>query len=92
MANFKETQLENLKIGQEANVVLDGFPDSPLQGKIVSFSDATGAKYSLLPPDNSTGNFVKVTQRVPVKIEIIDAAKHREMLKAGLSAEVDVKK
>jgi membrane fusion protein (multidrug efflux system) len=90
VANFKETQLENLKVGQEATIVLDGFPDTELKGKIASFSDATGAKYSLLPPDNATGNFVKVTQRVPVKIEITDAAKYRNMLKAGLSAEVNV--
>ena len=59
-------------------------------GKVASFSLSTGAKLSLLPPDNSTGNFVKVTQRVPVKIEIEKAADYKNILKAGLSVEVEV--
>jgi len=91
VANFKETQIEKMKIGQEVSVKLDGYPDVDIKGKIASFSLATGAKFTLLPPDNSTGNFVKITQRVPVKIELEDEAKYKDILKAGLSVEVDVK-
>ncbi|HEK22045.1 MAG: HlyD family secretion protein [Mucilaginibacter sp.] len=90
VANFKETQIEHMKIGQPVKIVVDGYPDQEINGKIADFSDATGAKFSLLPPDNSTGNFVKVTQRVPVKIELDDATKYRQILKAGLSVDVDV--
>jgi membrane fusion protein (multidrug efflux system) len=90
VANFKETQLEHIKLGQEVEVKLDAYKSQPLKGKIVSISEATGAKFSLLPPDNATGNFVKVTQRVPVKIEIEDAEKHKDLLKAGMSVEVAI--
>ena len=91
VANFKETQLEKMKEGQEVEVKLAGYPDVRIRGKVSSFSLATGAKFSLLPPDNSTGNFVKVTQRVPVKIELIDGANYKNVLKAGLSVDVEVK-
>src|SRR5258706_10848112 len=91
VANFKETQLEKMKVGQEVSVKLDSYPDVEIKGKVSSFSLATGAKFSLLPPDNATGNFVKITQRVPVKIELEDEAKFKDILKAGLSVEVDVK-
>jgi membrane fusion protein, multidrug efflux system len=91
VANFKETQVRNLKIGDEAELTLDAYPDRTLKGKIVSISESTGAKTSLLPPDNAAGNFVKVTQRVPVKIEIEDLAKHKDILRAGLSLEVSVR-
>ncbi|MET3114048.1 membrane fusion protein (multidrug efflux system) [Pedobacter sp. CG_S7] len=90
-ANFKETQIEHMKVGQAVHLLLDGYPDQAITGKITGFSDATGAKFALLPPDNSTGNFVKVTQRVPVIIEINNAEAIKEILKAGLSVEVDVK-
>ncbi|MDJ1480533.1 HlyD family secretion protein [Cytophagaceae bacterium YF14B1] len=90
VANFKESQIENIKEGDDVEIVLDGYPNTPMKGKIASLSEATGAKFSLLPPDNASGNFVKVTQRVPVKIEILDAAKYRSILKAGLSADVAV--
>ncbi len=91
VANFKETQLEKMKVGQEVTITLDGYPDLDIKGKVASFSLATGAKFSLLPPDNSTGNFVKITQRVPVKIELDDDAKYKDILKAGLSVDVEVK-
>ncbi len=91
VANFKETQLENMKVGQEVNIKLDGYPDVEIKGKVSSFSLATGSKFSLLPPDNATGNFVKITQRVPVKIELDDDAKYKDILKAGLSVDVEVK-
>ena len=67
---------------------MDAYPDLDLTGTVASLSEATGAKFALLPPDNSSGNFVKVTQRVPVKIWIDDLAKHRELLRAGLSVSI----
>ena len=90
VANFKETQMSNLKIGDETELKLDAYPDKILKGRIISISEATGAKSSLLPADNASGNFVKVTQRVPVKIEILDLDKNKGMLRAGLSLEVSV--
>lgn len=90
VANFKETQLEKMKEGQEVNIKLDGYPDVDIKGKVSSFSQATGSKFALLPADNATGNFVKVTQRVPVKIDIVNADQYKDILRAGLSAEVEV--
>lgn len=90
VANFKETQVSSLKIGDEVEMTLDAYPDRVVKGKIVSIAEATGAKSSLLPADNASGNFVKVTQRVPVKIEITDLAKNKDMLRAGLSLVVSV--
>jgi membrane fusion protein, multidrug efflux system len=90
VANFKETQVSKLKIGDEADLKLDAYPDKILKGKIISIAEATGAKTSLLPADNASGNFVKVTQKVPVKIEIADLEKNRAMLRAGLSLEVSI--
>ena len=90
VANFKETQVNRLKIGAETELKLDAYPNAPLKGRILSIAESTGAKTSLLPPDNASGNFVKVTQRVPVKIEIMDVAKHRDILRAGLSLDVSV--
>lgn len=90
-ANFKETQLEHLRIGEKVDVTADAFSDSTFQGSIESFSGATGAKFSLLPPDNATGNFVKVVQRVPVRIKIeADSAFIHRNLRPGMSVEVVV--
>lgn len=91
VANFKETQIEHMKVGQLVDIIIDGYPDQKITGTISDFSDATGARFSLLPPDNSTGNFVKVTQRVPVTIQINNAESLKGILKAGLSVDVDVK-
>lgn len=90
IANFKETQVRHLKMGADAELKLDAYPDKILKGKIVSISESTGAKSSLLPPDNASGNFVKVTQRVPVKIEIENVQNYRDLLRAGLSLEVSI--
>lgn len=90
VANFKETQLEKMREGQEVDITIDGYPDVDLKGKVAAFSQATGSKFALLPADNSTGNFVKVTQRVPVKIEIVNAGEYKNILRAGLSVEVEV--
>lgn len=92
IANFKETQLKSLKEGGEANLIVDGFPDEKITGRITSLSEATGARFALLPPDNATGNFVKVTQRVPVKIEIENFNEYKNLLRAGMSVTVEVKK
>ena len=90
-ANFKETQIKKIKVGQPVVVKLDAYPDLELKGSVTSFIGATGAKFSLLPPDNSTGNFVKITQRIPVRIELSDlSAEQRSMLFPGLSAFVEV--
>ena len=88
VANFKENQLKKLYPGKEVEVDIDAYPDQKVIGIVESLSEATGAKFSLLPPDNASGNFVKVTQRVPVKIQIKDVAKLRNILRAGLSVTV----
>ena len=75
----------NLYVGKNVTLRIDAFPDEKITGVIESISDATGAKFSLLPPDNSSGNFVKVTQRVPVKIKINDLVKYKSILRTGLS-------
>lgn len=90
VANFKETQVGNLKVGQKAEIILDAYPNDKLEGEIISISESTGAKASLLPPDNASGNFVKVSQRVPVKIVIKDLSKVKNILRAGLSLEVSI--
>lgn len=88
VANFKENQLRKLYPGKEVDIEVDAYPDLKLKGKIESLSEATGAKFSLLPPDNASGNFVKVTQRVPVKIQIEDIDKYKTVLRAGLSVNI----
>lgn len=89
VANFKETQLGKMKVGQAVEVKVDAYPDRVFSGKIYSFSPATGAKFSLLPPDNATGNYVKVVQRVPVKIVLQDADAGA-VLRPGMSVHVSV--
>jgi membrane fusion protein (multidrug efflux system) len=91
VANFKETQLEKMQLGQEVDVKLDAYPNLDIKGKVASLSEATGARFALLPPDNASGNFVKITQRVPVKIEIVNPEKYRNQLRAGLSVEAEVR-
>jgi membrane fusion protein (multidrug efflux system) len=89
-ANFKETQLENLRNGEKVNIEVDAYPDLKVEGTVYNFSPATGAKFSLLPPDNATGNFVKVVQRVPVKIKINAAKDVMDKLRPGMSVKVSV--
>ncbi len=88
VANFKENQLKKLYPGKEVDIEVDAYSDLKIKGTIESLSEATGAKFSLLPPDNASGNFVKVTQRVPVKIRIKDLDKYKNILRAGLSVYV----
>jgi membrane fusion protein (multidrug efflux system) len=89
-ANFKETQLANLRSGEKVDVEVDGLPDTKIEGEVYNFSPATGAKFSLLPPDNATGNYVKVVQRIPVKIKIKASAEIMAKLRPGMSANVSV--
>ncbi len=89
-ANFKETQLNNLRTGEKVDIEVDAFPDLKLEGEVYNFSPATGAKFSLLPPDNATGNFVKVVQRVPVKIKINANKEIIDKLRPGMSVNASV--
>ena len=92
VANFKETQLEHMKVGQAVEIKADTYSDQVFAGRIESLAPATGARFSLLPPDNATGNFVKVTQRVPVRIAFTTAPGAATPLRAGMSVAVEVKK
>jgi membrane fusion protein (multidrug efflux system) len=89
-ANFKETQMEHLKLNDKVDVEVYAFPGYKIAGIVQSFSGATGAKFSLLPPDNATGNFVKVVQRIPVKITIQADLAIMDRLRAGMSVKVIV--
>ncbi|WP_281299015.1 HlyD family secretion protein [Flavobacterium limnophilum] len=91
-ANFKETQVERIKAGQEVTITIDALDDKEFKGKVVGFSPATGAKFSMVEPDNSTGNFVKITQRIPVKIVFEAPAKELEEVKPGMNVTVEIKK
>lgn len=91
VANFKETQIRKFYQGMPVEISLDAYPDSTLNGSIGSLSEATGARFSVLPPDNSSGNFIKVTQRVPVKININNIQQYNNILRAGLSVYVSIK-
>jgi membrane fusion protein (multidrug efflux system) len=91
-ANFKETQLNKMVVGQKVTIKVDAYPDTDFNGTVASFSPATGARFSILPPDNATGNFVKTIQRLPVKISI-DADNDVEkikLLRPGMNVDVDV--
>ncbi|HSO35303.1 MAG TPA: HlyD family secretion protein [Labilithrix sp.] len=90
VANFKETQVGEMKIGQAAEVALDAYPGRTLHAKVESISFGTGAQFSMLPPDNASGNFVKIVQRVPVKLAWTDLPTDIH-LEAGLSADVTVR-
>ena len=92
VANFKETQLRHMQIGELAEIKTDAFPGKIFKGKIESLSPATGSSFSLLPPDNSSGNFVKIVQRVPVRIRLVDRPEDIATLRAGMNAEVLIRK
>jgi membrane fusion protein (multidrug efflux system) len=89
IASFKETQIGKMHAGQPVTIDVDAFPGRQLKGRVESLAGGTGASFSLLPPDNSTGNFVKVVQRVPVRIALVDAAADVALV-PGLSADVTV--
>jgi len=89
-ANFKETQLTNMRDGDSADVRVDTFPNRVFRGKVDQLSPASGSQFALLPPDNATGNFTKVVQRVPVKIVLFPGQPYLDHLRPGLSAVVIV--
>jgi membrane fusion protein (multidrug efflux system) len=89
-ANFKETQLAKVRVGDPAEFEVDAYPGRKFQGRVESLSPATGARFALLPPDNATGNFTKVVQRVPVKIAVEQPTDSAHPLRPGMSVEVDI--
>ena len=89
-ANFKETQIGRMHAGQSATVHVDALPDADLHGVVDSFAPGTGSQFALLPPENATGNFTKIVQRVPVRIRIDTDEQTRTRLVPGLSVTVDV--
>ena len=89
-ANFKETQLTRMLPGQKATVEVDAYPEHKLTGRVESFAPGSGAQFSLLPPDNATGNFTKIVQRVPVRIALPAEGPLASLLRPGLSVTVTV--
>ncbi|SDH41527.1 HlyD family secretion protein [Pseudomonas panipatensis] len=89
-ANFKETQIGKMRPGQKATLILDSFSDTPIEGRVESLFAASGAQFSLLPPDNATGNFTKVVQRIPVKITFAGDTPLKGLIRPGMSVEAEV--
>jgi membrane fusion protein, multidrug efflux system len=89
-ANFKETQVANLRPGQSVDVSVDALPDHDIKGVVASMSPASGSVFSLLPPDNATGNFTKIVQRIAVRIRLPAALKDKRLLRPGMSVVVDI--
>lgn len=92
VANYKETQIANMELGDEVIFTADAYPDKEFKGEIISMSPATGSSFSLLPPDNATGNYVKIVQRIPVRIKVKGTRKETDLLKAGMNVNVSVPK
>jgi membrane fusion protein (multidrug efflux system) len=92
IANFKETQVKDMHVGEPAEIEADAYPGQKFRGTIVSLSPATGSRFSMLPPDNSTGNFVKIVQRIPVRIKLIDDKRSIDVLRAGMNTNVLIRK
>jgi membrane fusion protein (multidrug efflux system) len=90
IANFKETQMTNIRAGQPARIVVDAFPDLHITGHVESWSPGTGSTFALLPPDNATGNFTKVVQRVPVKIVLDQDVALGSLVRPGMSVEATI--
>ena len=86
VANFKETQLTGVRPGQPVAIAVDTFPDVSIHGHVDSIAPATGLQFALLPPDNATGNFTKIVQRLPVKIAL-DKGFDAGLLRPGMSVE-----
>jgi len=91
-ANFKEIQMEKLTIGKDVKIKVDAFDDKTFEGVITSFSPASGAKFSMVPPDNSTGNFVKIIQRIPVRIDFTTDKNELQELKPGMNVSIYLNK
>jgi membrane fusion protein (multidrug efflux system) len=91
IANFKETQLTRMRVGQPVEVVVDAYPDHKFKGHVESIQSGAGARFSLFPPENATGNYIKVVQRVPVKIVLDDAPESELALGPGMSVDPKVR-
>ena len=92
IANYRETQLNHIKVGEQVKIVADALPDVTYEGRVQSIASATGTATSVVPQDNATGNFVKVEQRVPVRISLKgNSASSLRRLLAGLNVECEVK-
>ena len=89
-ANFKETDMDKLRVGQPADIVVDGYPGEHWQARVASISPGSGSEFSVLPAQNASGNWVKVVQRIPVRLELLPGQRHPQVLRAGMSAEVTV--
>ena len=89
-ANFKETDLARLRVGQDARVRVDSYPGVKWHARVASIAPSSGAEFSVLPAQNASGNWVKVVQRIPVRLELVAPAEHPQVLRAGMSAEVEV--
>jgi membrane fusion protein, multidrug efflux system len=89
-ANFKETQLGALRPGQRVTISVDAYSERPIEGSVESFAPASGSQFSLLPPENATGNFTKIVQRVPVRIKVPPEVARAGILRPGLSVVVEV--
>jgi membrane fusion protein (multidrug efflux system) len=90
VANFKETQLTHVRGGEPVTIAVDTFPDAAIRGRVDSLSPASGLEFSLLPPDNATGNFTKIVQRIPVKITLERTDPMVGLLRAGMSVEATI--
>ena len=90
-ANLKETEIKDVNPGDPVEIRVDSYPGRAFRGHVESVSPATGAKFSLLPPDNATGNFTKVVQRIPVRIRLDDGQDPRHTLRPGMSAKIAVR-
>ncbi|MGV2290175.1 HlyD family secretion protein [Trinickia sp. YCB016] len=90
IANYKETQLTHVRPGQSVTIAVDAFADQPLRGHVDSIQRGTGSRFALLPPENATGNFVKIVQRVPVKIEFDDPGEALKWISPGMSVETRI--
>lgn len=89
-ANMKETEVRELQVGMKAEVEIDSYPGTRIEGRIESLSPATGARFALLPPDNATGNFTKIVQRIPVKVRVAQSSDPAHLLRPGMSAVVTI--
>ena len=91
VANYRETQMQHIKVGSKVKMKVDAIPNTEFEGEVERISDATGSAYSMIPQDNATGNFVKVEQRVPVRIRFVDLnADVQKRLRAGMNVECEV--
>ncbi|MNL38461.1 Multidrug export protein EmrA [compost metagenome] len=90
IANIKETQLADLRVGQPVKFTVDALNGKAYEGRVQSISPATGVEFSAITPDNATGNFVKIAQRIPVRIEVLGKAEDSALLRPGMSVQVNI--